>query len=157
MGGCPAMGGCPVVGGSILCVSALFLPSSVDLPPKTHRKKDAKQQYNLNIISKIIIFKFIKQIILKIYLLINFYYIDSFIFNVLIILIILLSLAFLTLLERKLLGYIQIRKGPNKIFFIGILQLFRSETKLFTKELFYMKNLNFLYYKLSSIFRIILI
>ena len=82
LGGCPAMRqyeGLPSCGWlNILpfCfISAFCFPDSFDLRPKTHRKKDAKEQYNLNIISKFIIFKFIKQIILKIYLLINFYYI----------------------------------------------------------------------------------
>lgn len=47
---------------------------------------------------------------------------------------ILVNVAFFTLLERKVLGLSQSRKGPNKVRVVGIMQPISDAVKLFVKE-----------------------
>ena len=79
-----------------------------------------------------------------------------FIGGLILIICVIVGVAFLTLLERKVLGYIQIRRGPNKVGFIGIPQPFNDAIKLFTKEQTYPLSSNYLVYYLSPIFSLFL-
>jgi NADH-ubiquinone oxidoreductase chain 1 len=80
-----------------------------------------------------------------IYLYLNFIYI------ILLLFIVLIGVAFLTLLERKILGYIQLRKGPNKVGVGGWLQPFRDGIKLFRKEIFFIIRSNYLIFFICPI------
>lgn len=54
----------------------------------------------------------------------------------------LISIAYFTIAERKLMGIIQRRKGPNVVGFMGILQPLADGLKLFTKETILPSNSN---------------
>lgn len=54
--------------------------------------------------------------------------------RIILLLTILLGVAFITLLERKLLSYAQSRKGPNLVGPLGLLQPFRDGLKLLIKK-----------------------
>merc|ERR1712227_1103707 len=70
---------------------------------------------------------------------------------------ILINVAFITLLERKILGYRQIRKGPNKVSVVGLIQPFNDAIKLFTKELVIPNQANKFQFFISPILGLILV
>ena len=64
---------------------------------------------------------------------------------------ILISVAYLTLLERKVLGYSQLRKGPNVVGLYGILQPLADGVKLFSKEMVVPSHANNLLFMIAPI------
>lgn len=62
-----------------------------------------------------------------------FYFINIF-SSLIIILVVLINVAFITLLERKILGYSQLRLGPNKVSYAGIIQPLADAIKLLINQ-----------------------
>jgi len=68
----------------------------------------------------------------------------------------LLRVAFLTLVERKVLAFSQIRLGPNKTLMGGVVQPFRDAIKLLTKSIIFISSSNKFLFFLSPILILIL-
>nr|YP_010400424.1 NADH dehydrogenase subunit 1 [Cotesia flavipes]UQS76153.1 NADH dehydrogenase subunit 1 [Cotesia flavipes] len=69
----------------------------------------------------------------------------------------LISVAFLTLFERKIMGLFHYRKGPNKNSLMGIFQPFNDAIKLMNKEYFFPIKSSFYLYIISPSIMFILI
>nr|URX53953.1 NADH dehydrogenase subunit 1 [Cryptotermes sp. 5 AB-2022a] len=74
----------------------------------------------------------------------------------LLIILVLVGVAFLVLLERKVLGYVHIRSGPNSVGFIGLFQPFGDAIKLFTSEQYFPLVSNYLSYYFSPVLSLFL-
>lgn len=68
----------------------------------------------------------------------------------------LISVAYFTIAERKIMGIIQRRKGPNVIGFVGLLQPLADGLKLFAKETILPSNSNIIVFLMAPILAFIL-
>lgn len=68
----------------------------------------------------------------------------------------LLAVAYFTVAERKIMGAIQRRKGPNVIGFVGLLQALADGLKLFTKETTLPSNSNLALFILAPVLSFLL-
>jgi len=68
----------------------------------------------------------------------------------------LIAVAYFTLAERKIMGSIQRRKGPNVIGYLGLLQPLADGLKLFTKETILPSNANLVIFLIAPMLTFIL-
>ena len=68
----------------------------------------------------------------------------------------LISVAYFTVAERKIMGAIQRRRGPNVVGFIGLLQAFADGLKLFVKETTLPSNSNIIIFLLAPVLAFLL-
>lgn len=68
----------------------------------------------------------------------------------------LISVAYFTIAERKIMGIIQRRKGPNVIGFLGLLQPLADGLKLFVKETILPSNSNIVLFLIAPMLTFVL-
>jgi len=68
----------------------------------------------------------------------------------------LISVAYFTIAERKIMGIIQRRKGPNVIGYLGLLQPLADGLKLFVKETIFPSNSNIIIFLIAPMLTFIL-
>lgn len=86
-----------------------------------------------------------------------FVLISSIILKILVIVIpLLISVAYFTIAERKIMGSIQRRRGPNVIGFLGLLQPLADGLKLFAKETILPTHANLVIFIIAPILSLIL-
>jgi NADH-quinone oxidoreductase subunit H len=68
----------------------------------------------------------------------------------------LISVAYFTIAERKIMGIIQRRRGPNVIGFVGLLQPLADGLKLFAKETILPSNSNIIVFLIAPILSFLL-
>ena len=85
------------------------------------------------------------------------YHIGFIVASLLIIVIpLLISVAYFTLVERKFMGSMQRRRGPNVVGFMGLLQPLADGLKLFAKETVLPSNANIVLFVLAPIITFVL-
>jgi len=72
--------------------------------------------------------------------------------SIILIISILISVAYLTLIERQLMGILQRRKGPSVVGFTGLLQPLADGLKLFLKEIIIPSSANKILFIFAPIF-----
>ena len=77
-------------------------------------------------------------------------------YSLIIIVPLLIAVAYLTLLERKILGYSQLRKGPNVVGIYGILQPLADGVKLFSKEIIIPSHANIFLFSFAPVLALLM-
>nr|WPS93698.1 NADH dehydrogenase subunit 1 [Nedyopus patrioticus unicolor] len=71
--------------------------------------------------------------------------------EIIMLILVLVGVAFVTLLERSILGYVQLRKGPNSVGYLGLIQPVSDAVSLFSKEVVFLSGVSFLIFEMSPI------